>query len=425
MADNIALHNDDATLVGTLATDDIGGIQYGRTKIVLGADGVNDGDVSSANPMPVKGTGTAGTPNAGVVTVQGIASMTALVVDGSGVTQPVSGTVTANAGTGTFTVDQANAAEADYDTGAGTVNQVMMGIALPGAGGPVAGGTATAPIRTDPTGTTTQPVSGSVSITGAVDTELPAAASLADDTANPAVPAVGSFQMVFDGTNWDRLRGTSADGLLVNLGANNDVTVTGAVDTELPAAEGLSDAFANPTTPPVGGCTLIFNGTTWDRARGDITNGLDVDVTRLPSIPAGTNNIGDVDVLTQPARAATTDAITAKLATDSIQNGLTALTPKFASIDVATLGDNTIVAAVPSKKIRVLAYALVCGAATTVIWKSATAGAISGDMQFAANGGIAAPFSPIGHFETTAGEALVLNLSAANAVSGHLVYVEV
>lgn len=34
---------------------------------------------------------------------------------------------------------------------------------------------------------------------------------------------------------------------------------------------------------------------------GDATNGLDVDVTRLPALPAGTNNIGDVDVVTVPA----------------------------------------------------------------------------------------------------------------------------
>lgn len=53
--------------------------------------------------------GTAGTASADVITVQGIASMTALKVDGSGVTQPVSGTVTANAGTGTFTTDQITA----------------------------------------------------------------------------------------------------------------------------------------------------------------------------------------------------------------------------------------------------------------------------------------------------------------------------
>ncbi len=39
--------------------------------------------------------GTAGTASADVITVQGIASMTALKVDGSAVTQPVSGTVTA------------------------------------------------------------------------------------------------------------------------------------------------------------------------------------------------------------------------------------------------------------------------------------------------------------------------------------------
>lgn len=50
----------------------------------------------------------------------------------------------------------------DYDTGGGTVNQGTVGLALPASGGPVAGGTSTNPIRVDPTGTTTQPVSGTV-----------------------------------------------------------------------------------------------------------------------------------------------------------------------------------------------------------------------------------------------------------------------
>ena len=36
----------------------------------------------------------------------------------------------------------------------------------------------------------------------------------------------------------------------------------------------------------------IFNGTTWDRIRGDITNGVDVDVTRLPSGATVTNAAG-------------------------------------------------------------------------------------------------------------------------------------
>lgn len=53
--------------------------------------------------------GTAGTPSADVITVQGATSMTALKTDSSATTQPVSGTVTANAGTGNFTVTQATA----------------------------------------------------------------------------------------------------------------------------------------------------------------------------------------------------------------------------------------------------------------------------------------------------------------------------
>lgn len=86
-------------------------------------------------------------------------------------TQPVSGTVAATQ-SGTWTVQQGGApwsvtipqsnVQLDYDTGAGTQNMTLWGLALPASGGAVAGGTATNPVRTDPTGTTTQPVSGTV-----------------------------------------------------------------------------------------------------------------------------------------------------------------------------------------------------------------------------------------------------------------------
>lgn len=47
------------------------------------------------------------------------------------------------------------------------------------------------------------------------------------------------------------------------------------------AMASLADATANPTAALVGCCVEMFNGTTWDRVRGDTTNGLDVDVTRV------------------------------------------------------------------------------------------------------------------------------------------------
>jgi hypothetical protein len=50
MADNVAITAGSGT---TIASDDIGGVNFQRIKLVHGADGVNDGDVSTANPYPV------------------------------------------------------------------------------------------------------------------------------------------------------------------------------------------------------------------------------------------------------------------------------------------------------------------------------------------------------------------------------------
>ncbi len=38
----------------TIASDDIAGVHYQRNKLIHGADGVNDGDISTANGLPVQ-----------------------------------------------------------------------------------------------------------------------------------------------------------------------------------------------------------------------------------------------------------------------------------------------------------------------------------------------------------------------------------
>jgi hypothetical protein len=54
MADNIGYTPGSGALI---AADDIGGNLHQRIKVVVGADGVSDGDVSLANPMPIQGVG--------------------------------------------------------------------------------------------------------------------------------------------------------------------------------------------------------------------------------------------------------------------------------------------------------------------------------------------------------------------------------
>lgn len=54
MADNIGYTPGTGAQVGA---DEIGGVLYQRVKLVLGADGSNDGDASAANPLPVAASG--------------------------------------------------------------------------------------------------------------------------------------------------------------------------------------------------------------------------------------------------------------------------------------------------------------------------------------------------------------------------------
>jgi hypothetical protein len=97
---------------------------------------------------------------------------------------------------------------------------------------------------------------------------------------NDLVPVCGTITAVTSITNPVCVCNTTASNL--------------CVDTELIAVAALADTVTNPTVTSVGTYNSLFNGTTWDRMRGDTTNGLDVDVTRLPTLVAGTANIGNV-----------------------------------------------------------------------------------------------------------------------------------
>lgn len=104
----------------------------------------------------------------------------------------------------------------------------------------------------------------------------------------------------------------------------------------------------------------------------------------------------------------------------------TPVTVKFAAIDVASSGDNTLVAAVTSKKIRVLSAFLVSAGTVNVRFESGAGGtALTGQMNLIANTGFVLPYNPAGWFETASNTLLNLELSAAVSVDGSLTYIEV
>lgn len=112
--------------------------------------------------------------------------------------------------------------------------------------------------------------------------------------------------------------------------------------------------------------------------------------------------------------------------TSTVYSGTTALTPKFAAIAASSSGNNTLVAAVASKKIRVLSFTLVGSGTVNAKFQSGAGGTdLTGLFYMTAYSGASVTYSPVGHFETASNTLLNLNLSAATAVGGHLTYIEV
>lgn len=229
MADNIAITAGSGV---TIAADDIGGVQYQRVKISQGADGAAT-DVSSAAPLQVSLANHA-------------ANATAVKVDGSAVTQPVSLTSTTITGTvaatqsGTWTVQPGNTAN--------TTAWKVDGSAV------------------------TQPVS----------------------LATLPVTNAGTFVVQENGAALTALQ------LIDNAVSGAGFNITQLGGAAVPIGAGLETTAVRVTLPTDGtGVVKLGAGTAeiGKLAAGTANIG-DVDVL---TIAAGDNNIGNVDIVTMPS----------------------------------------------------------------------------------------------------------------------------
>jgi hypothetical protein len=147
-------------------------------------------------------------------------------------------------------------------------------------------------LRVDPTGTTTQPVSGTVTAAQATAANLNATVV----QGNAGTAAQGWFARITDGTNTAAVKGASTaaiatdPALVVAISPNNSLTISGNITP--------ADAFANPTTAQTGwSLQAVFNGTTWDRARGTAALGTYVSgpVASGNTVPANPVFVGGSD----------------------------------------------------------------------------------------------------------------------------------
>jgi hypothetical protein len=216
---------------------------------------------------------------------------------------------------------------------------------------------------------------------------------------------------------------------LANTGANSTAVKTdGSAVTQpvsvasLPLPSGAATS-ANQTTGNTSLSNLDTNaGSTADAAAA--AGGTGTISAKLRRITQGLEDLKTSIVIA--AGTALLGRVSVSLETSTIYNGTTALTPKYAAIAASSSGNNTVLAAVASKKIRVLAVQLIANAAVNAKWQSGAGGTdLTGLAYCAANGGYVLPFNPVGWFETASNTLLNLNLSGAVAVGGSITYVEV
>lgn len=500
MADNTTLNP--GSLGDTIASDDIGGVKYPRSKIVIGADGSNDGDVSSSNPMPVSlaSVPSHAVTNAGTFAVQPNSSKVEDAAHSSGDTGCYILSVRSDAGAASAGTD------GDYQnvitdasgrlwcisaqSGTWNITNISGTISLPTGAATAAKqpaiGTAGTPsadvisIQGVSSGTVV-PISdggGSLTVDGTVSISgvVPGTSATSLGKAEDAVPADGDTGVMMLAIRKDTAAttvGSDGDYHPLEVDANGNLwtmakqsgtwnigtltTITNVVHVDdnsgsltvdapvgTPAFVRLSDGSAAITTLPVSLASVpshaVTNSGTFavqatEADGANTTLGAKADAK---STATDTTAITIMQVLKQisasvqapPSQAVTnagTFAVQAALETGSISNAGTGLTPKFAKIAASSSGDNTIVAAVTSKKIRVLAYHITGNAAVNAKWQSGAAGTDLTGLEYIAaqGGGLSAPFSPVGWFESASGVLLNLNLSGAVAVGGCVVYVEV
>jgi hypothetical protein len=191
---------------------------------------------------------------------------------------------------------------------------------------------------------------------------------MADGVANPTIPQTASFGVVFNGTTWDRWRGDTTSGAWVNVKNTPAVTVSSGsitanagtnlntsalaldatVTGRLPAGASPADNESNTTTSlsRIGGFNFIFDGATWDRWTGAVSQSGAWTVTTTPPSNASTN-VAQLAGTATSVNSGVKDAGTLRvvLATDQPQltNKLLVTPDANSAVNLAQVGGTTVV----------------------------------------------------------------------------------
>jgi len=161
-----------------------------------------------------------------------------------------------------------------------------------------------------------------------VDTELPVAVALADGTANPTIPSVGSFLLGWNGATWDRVSVANAGRLQVDVitggggGGGTEFDDGDVIDT-------TSQGTLLMVTDTIPGTAFAMRGNASGIFIQDGGNSITIDAASLP-LPTGASTETTLALI-----KTNTDNLNVALSTISTEATLALIKAKTDNIDVA------------------------------------------------------------------------------------------
>ena len=308
----------------------------------------------------------------------------------------------------------------DLDTGVGLDYNLGFSWRLSNSGGSVEGGTASHPIRTDPTGSTTQPVSAA---------SLPLPTNAAQETGGNLATLAGTVTSSVLQSNTKQINGVAPSmGNGVSGTGVQRVTIASDSTGQVALASGsntIGALTANQTVnlaQVAGSSTATGHGT----AAGAIRVELPTDGTGVVNAAqSGTWNIGTVTtVTTVSAVTAISNALPAGTNTlGKVDFAPIAAQLTSAKIDTTSTGDNTLVAQVGGQTTKMYRLFLTVSAATNLQFKDG-ATALTGAMTLQAGGSLTFDFDGEPWFTGSTNTNFILNQSGTAQISGRIYYIQ-
>lgn len=356
--------------------------------------------------------GTAGTASSDVITVQGIASMTPLLVDGTGGSFPVSGTVTANQG-GSWSVTATQGTAANLNATVVGTGTFAVQAAQSGTWTVQPGNTAnTTPWVVTGSGTAGSAATGVLSIQG-IASMTPVYTSLRDLAGNAVSAGNGA-----SGTGTLRVTvANDSTGVLASIGSITTSVVPGTGATNLGKAEDAAHSSGD-----TGVMSLAV--------RNDTPTALAT--TTGDYIPPTTDSLGKLWVAGSGLTGSAVPGTAAYLGANTGGNltGLVACN-STAKYDASTSGSTELVALASSQTIRVCGFNIIAGGTVNVklVYGTGTnCGTGSTNMtpayQLTAQAGMVDHTPFWNGLATAASNALCINASGATAVQAMVYYTQ-